>query len=173
MLIYGSTLSGVPIIGLSSGGQIATTKKPVIDSTSLKIVGLMVEVGKDTSMILMSQDIREYNAELILVNSEDDLIAADEIIRLRPVIEQDFRVTGAQVKNESEQSLGSVSEYTFDPKTFIIQQLYVKPPLIKSLMNHNLVIARQQIIEVAPPVIIVRDASLKEPAAAGQPATLE
>lgn len=173
MLVYGSKLNRVPIIALSSGGQIAVTSRPVIDWTSLKVIGLLLETSAKPSAILMIQDIREYNTELILVNSEDDLIEADEIIRLRPLLSQDFRIVGAYVKTESGSSLGSVSDYTFDPKTFMIQQLYVKRPLLKSLMTDNLIIDRAQIVEVNPPVITVRDATAKQPLGVTTPALTE
>ena len=126
MLIFGHKLSQVPIIDISSGSQIATTSRPVIDWTTLRVVGLLVDHRRRSGLILTTSDIREYNTELILVNSEDDLIEVEEIIRLRPLVKQDFRLIGAHIKTESGASLGSVSEYSFDPKTFIIQQLYTK-----------------------------------------------
>lgn len=165
MQVFASKLKQVPIIALSSGGQIGITQRPVIDPSSLKIMALVC----NDNLILLAQDIRQYDAELILVNSEDDLTPSADIIRLQPLLEADFHLTGASVKTESGATLGRVSDYSFDVKALEIVQLYVRPPLPKSLLGQPLVIHRRQIVDVAPPVITVRDATAKPPLRAAEP----
>lgn len=169
MVIFGSKLHTVPIIGLSTGVQIGTAERPVIDWTCLKIVGLICTLGKDSDQLLLIQDIREYTAEVILVNSEDAFIAASEVIRLQFLLNPEFQLISAPVKTEAGSKLGQVSDYTFDPKTFEVQQLHLKRPIIRAIMSGGLVIHRRQIVEVAPPTIIVRDTRVKDQIAATQP----
>jgi len=165
MQVFATKLNNVPIIALSSGGQIAITQRPVIDPATLKIVALAC----NDNLLLLSKDIRQYDSELILVNSEDDLIESGEVIRLQPLLATDFRLIGATVKTELGVTLGRVSDYSFDVKTLDIVQLYVKPPLLKSLISQTLVIHRRQIVEITPPLITVRDASAKQALSTARP----
>lgn len=168
-MVFAQKLQNVTIIGLSTGHQIGLATKPVMDWSCLKIVGFICTVGGDSNQLLLTQDLREYNTEVILVNSEDAFINASEVIRLQPLLESDFSLIGAGVKTESGNKLGQVSDYTFDPRSFEIQQLHLRRPWLRGLMAGGLVIHRRQIVEVTPPVIIVRDAYTREHVAAPQP----
>ena len=43
MLLLGSRLIGIPLMGLQTGVQLATAKVPIIDPSNLKIVAYEVE----------------------------------------------------------------------------------------------------------------------------------
>ena len=169
MVVFGSKLRNVPIIGLSSGTQIGLAERPVIDWTTLKIAGLICSTRENSSLLLLAQDVREYNSGVILINSEDDLVASQEIIRLQPLLKAEFRLIGAQVRTESGTKLGQVSDYTFDPRNFEIQQLHLKRNLLRGLIAGGLIIHRRQIVEVTPAIIVVRDGEVREQAGAVQP----
>ena len=71
---------------------------------------------------------------------------------------------GIAVLDEKRRKLGKVTDYTLETGGFVIQQLTVRRPLLKSLNDTELLIHRSQIIEINNDAIIVHsEAKVPEP----------
>jgi len=66
------------------------------------------------------------------------------------------------VIDEKKHKLGRVDSYTIDTSSFVIQQLSVKRPFLKSFNDTQLLIHRSQIIEINDKAIVVH--SERQPA---------
>lgn len=153
-------------MGLQTGGELAKTSRAIIDPKNLEIVAYEVQGPLLTTSpsLLRVADVREFSDIGIIIDSSDEFVAPDDIIKLEAIYKLHFRLEGMQVINEKKQKLGKVNGYTIDSAGFIVQQLSVKRPLLKSLNDTELLIHRSQITEINDHAIIVHsEAEIPEP----------
>ena len=163
MLILGSRIIGIPIMGLQTGTKLAVTKNPIIDPSNLKIVAYEVEgplLSERPSFIRIA-DVRELSEVGMIIDSNDEFIGVKDVIAIEKIYELGFKLIGLSVIDETKHKLGKVSNYTLETSSFVIQQFNVKRGAIKSLSETELLIHRSQIVEINDQAIIVRAAAKK------------
>lgn len=163
MLILGSRLIGTPIMGLQTGTKLAITKSPVIDPNNLKIIAYEVDgplLSERPSFIRIA-DVRELGDVGMIIDSNDEFVGVKDVISLQKIYELGFNLVDMIVIDETKRRLGKVYDYSLETESFIIQQLNVKPGLVKSLTDAELLIHRSQIIEINNREIIVRTTAKK------------
>jgi uncharacterized protein YrrD len=166
MLITGSQLVGTPIMSLQTGMPLGAAEGAIINPSNLKIVAYEVEgpnLDQHPSLLLVS-DIREFSDMGMIIDSSDEFVGAEDVIKLKPLYDLKFTVLGKQVVDERRQKIGKVVDYTIEPRGFVIQQLSVKRPLLKSINEAELLVHRSQIVEINDRQIIVKAAHHKKTA---------
>lgn len=164
MLVLSERLVKAPIMSLQTGEQLAVTKEPIIDPRRLQIVAFYCEgsgLSKNQS-VLHTADIREYSELGLIVNNNEDIMPLDDLVRLKEVLEFSFKLLDTKVIDTVQNKLGKVSNFAIDPRNFYIQKLYIRPPLLQSLNEAELVIDRTQIVEVNSEVIVVKAPTVEE-----------
>ena len=73
------------------------------------------------------------------------------------IYELDFSLNGMQVLDKSGQKLGKIYDTVFATETFTIEQLCIKRPFLKSFSDAELLMHRNQIIEINRDSVIVRN----------------
>lgn len=166
MLLSGSRLLDTPVMGLQTGSELARTTKAIINPHNLQIVAYELKgpLLDNNPSLLRIADVREFSDIGIIVDSSDDFVAPGDVIKLDEIYQLNFDVIGMPVVDEKHHKLGKVESYTLDTGAFIIQQLSVKRPLLKSLNDTQLLIHRTQITEITDHEIVVH--SEKKPAEA-------
>jgi uncharacterized protein YrrD len=157
-----STLSGQPIISLQTGQIVSWVDEPILDPTSLEVVALSC-TGPHAKhpLILICRDIRQFAADCVIVDDEDNLTDPEDIARLSSSLKGHYSPIAKPVVTESGSKLGSVEDYSISLDTTRIQKLHVRRPFPHSFFSPSLIIDRGQIIEVTPERIIVRDTTTK------------
>lgn len=166
MLLTGSRLLDTPIMSLQTGTELARTSRPIIDPRNLEIVAyeLTGPLLNTHPSLLRIADVREFSDIGIIVDSSDEFVAPEDIIKLNTIYELDFALPGMTVVNERGSKVGKVTDYTLDTAGFLIEQISVKRPLFKSLNDTELLIHRSQITEVNDTTIIIHsEAKIPEP----------
>lgn len=163
MLLLGSRLIGTPIMGLQTGTKLARTTTPLIDPANLKIMAYVVEgpLLVDHPSLIRVADVRELSDIGMIIDSNDEFIGVDDVIKIQELYELGFTLVGMNVVDETNRKLGRVDDYSLDSSSFIIQQLNVGRGLIKSLTDTGLLIHRSQIIEINDSHIVVRTTAKK------------
>ncbi len=164
MLINTSRLIGCPVLSLHVGGRVATVTDIIIDPDSLKILACRVEgplVGKESGDILPMDSVREFSHIGMIVDSTDEFVESDTIIHIRDVLALNFNLVGLKVETKKGTKLGKVSDSTINPENWRIQQLIVQRPLIKSFIDPELIISRNQIFEVDDYKVVIKDSEAK------------
>ncbi len=164
MLINTSRLIGCPVLSLHVGGRVATVTDIIIDPDSLKILACRVEgplVGKESGDILPMDSVREFSHIGMIVDSTDEFVESDTIIHIRDVLALNFNLVGLKVETKKGTKLGKVSDSTINPENWQIQQLIVQRPLIKSFIDPELIISRNQIFEVDDYKVVIKDSEAK------------
>lgn len=166
MLITGDKLLNAPVLGLRTGSELARTEEAVIDPATLKILayelhGPLLDIKPS---LLSVADIREISNIGLIVDSSDEFIGIDDVIKIQSVYQLWFRLIGMNVIDEKRHKLGKVNGYTLSTTDFIIQQLSVKRPFFQSLNDTELLIHRSQITEINNDAIVVHsEAKIPEP----------
>lgn len=160
MLVAASRLIGTPILSMQASGQIASVSSAIVDPTSLKIVGFYLSgplVNKSAANILDTSSIREYSRYGMVIDSIDELVEPEDVIKISKVLELNFELLDLKVETKKGSKLGKVSDYIVTDDNFTVQQIIVKRPLIKSFVDPELTIPRKEIVEVTDYKIIVKD----------------
>jgi uncharacterized protein YrrD len=166
MLIAGSRLIDAPVMGLQTGSELARISDAIIDPQSLAIVAYELS-GKLLDLhpsLLRIDDVREFSDIGVIVDSSDEFVTPKDIIKLNEIYELHFKPIGMPVLDEKRHKLGKVVGYTIETGGFVIQQLTIKRPLLKSINETELLIHRTQITEINNQAIIVHSqAKIPEP----------
>lgn len=160
MLIYASRLIGAKVLSVQAGGPVANLAEPVVNPDDLKIIAFKLSgplVAKSANNLLDIRSIREYSNFGIVIDDIDELISADDVVKIRDILKLNFDLKGLKVETKKGSKLGKVEDYTVTSEDFMVQQLVVKRPAIKSFLDPELLISRKEIVEVTDYKIIVRD----------------
>lgn len=158
MLILGSRLIGTPVMSLQTGTQLAKAVRPIIDPASLKIFAYEVEgplLSERPSFIRIS-DIREMGGVGMIIDSNDEFIGLNDVIKLKELNDLGFVFIGMSVIDEQKHKLGKVEDYTLETNSFVIQQMHIKRGLFQGITDTGLLIHRSQIVEINDDNIIVK-----------------
>ena len=165
MLIKDTDLINYPVLSLHMSGMIAKTTEAIIDPSDLKIVGFYLtgpEVGDgEHGDILQIRDVREFSNLGMVIDSSDEFVNADDVIKLKEVIDINFQLIGKKVETKKKTKLGKVIGYTVNPADFMIQQIVVQRPFMKSFLDPELLIGRSEIVNVDDEKVVVRDEEKK------------
>lgn len=165
MLILGSRLSNTPVMSLQTGTRLAKTGNPLIDPATLKIVAFEVDgpLLDEHPSFLRTADIRESGSIGMIIDSSDEFVGLNDIIKLKELHEIGFKLIGMPVIDEHNHRLGKVDGYTVETGSFVIQQLNVNRGFLKGFNNTSLLIHRNQITEINDKAIIVKSTTKKSP----------
>lgn len=165
MLLSGSQLIDAPVMSLQTGKELARTSSAIINPHNLTVIAYLV-TGQHLDhnpSYLRTADIREMGNLGMIVDSSDEFVEPDDIITEKSVYELAFDLDGKHVIDDNRTKIGKVTEYTIDIDSFVIQQLVVKKPLLKSFNDDELLVHRSQIVEVTDTTIIIKSGKIEEP----------
>lgn len=159
MLISGTDLTNIPILGLQTGSELATIESEVINPHNLSVIAFTLTgpLLDNPLSLLRIEDIREFSQIGMIVDSSDEFVQPDEVIKLKPIYDLQFSLGNKHVLNEKRAKLGKVMDYIVDSDSFVIQQLIVRRPLLKSFNDSELLVHRSQVIEVTDDAIVVKE----------------
>jgi sporulation protein YlmC with PRC-barrel domain len=166
MLIPYERLLKTPVMSLQTGAELAVTARMLVDPRDLTIVAYELE-GHNLDQrpsFLRPTDVRELSNLGLIVDSSEEFVALDDVIRIKQVYGYDFNLVGLEVLDDRKKKLGKVQGYNVDSGSFSVQQLVVRRPLLKSFGDTELLIHRSQIVEVRDSYVKVRSTSAEEPA---------
>ncbi len=160
MLINSSRLINRPVLSLQAGGPIGYVSEIIVNPDNLKVIALRLSgptIPRGDANILDVNSVREYADIGIIIDNADELVYDNDILKISQVIALNFNLIGLKVETKKKSKLGKIIDYTLDPSSFIIQQIIVKRPAIKSFLDPELTIHRNEIIEVNDYKVIVKD----------------
>lgn len=165
MLVPAERFEHAPIMSLQTGSELARTSHAIIDPRSLVIVAYQLEgplLDQPTSLLRVV-DIREIGPLGMIIDSVDELIMPSDVLKIKEVYELQFELNGKPVFNEKNRKVGKVIGYTIEAGNFVIQQLRVRRPFLKSFGDTELLIHRSQIIRVSDEQITVKMPEVRHP----------
>ena len=161
--MLGTRLNETPVMSLQTGTRLAQTGTPLINPANLKIIAFKLEgpLLTEHPSFLRTADIREIGAIGMIIDSSDELIGLEDVIKIKELYELNFSLIGMNVIDEHKHKLGKVDGYTVETSSFVIQQLNVKRGLLKGLNDTGLLVHRSQITEINDTTIVVKTTAKK------------
>ena len=166
MLLAHTRLITAPVMSLQTGAELAHVNSLLIDPRDLTIAAYVLD-GQSLDVrpsYLRPADVREISTIGLIVDSSDEFILADDVIKIKQVIDFEFTLIGIDVVDDKRHKLGKVHGYSIDGESFCIQQLMVKRPLLKSFNETELIIHRSQVLEVSDERILVKSTADRQTA---------
>lgn len=163
MLVLGSRLHETPVMSLQTGTRLAIATAPLVDPATLKIVAFKLDgpLLTENPSFLRAADIREMGGIGMIIDSADELLGLDDVIKIKKLYDLGFELIGMQVLDEHKKKLGKVSDYTVETGSFVIQQLNVKHGIFRGLTDTGLLIHRSQITKITDNAIMVKSTAKK------------
>ena len=93
----------------------------------------------------------------MVIDDIDELVADDDVVKISKVLELNFDLINLKVETKKGSKLGKLVDYTITPEDYIVQQIIVKRPALKALIDPELTISRKEIVEVNDYKVIVKD----------------
>ena len=162
MLIPAERFLDTPVMSLQTGSELARTSREVIDPFNLTIIAYELEgrMLDQSPTLLRVADIREIGALGMIIDSVDELITPSDVINIKKIYEYQFELAGKHVVDEQKHKIGKVVGYTVEAGNFVIQQLRIHRPLLRSFGDTELLVHRSQIIKVTDDNIVVKSATV-------------
>ena len=161
MLLVGSKMIDFPVLSLHVGGEIARTKRAIIDPEDLKIIaytvdGPVVHNDPEVGNILDLTDVREMSDQGLIVNSADVFTTQEDVVKLDEIMSLEFDLVGLKVVDQKGKKLGKIIDYTIDSGSFTVYQLIVQRPVMSSFLDPQLTINRSQIVEIDDFKVVIK-----------------
>jgi len=157
-------LLNLPVMSLQTGTQVGIAVGHIIDPRRLNIVAFYCEgpLIDFAPAILHTTDIREFSSIGLIVDSADNIMPPDDLVRLKEIIDYGFDLEGKLVIEEGGHKLGKVGGYTIDSESFYVVKLHVRPTFFQSFGQAELLVDRTQIREINDKHIVVRRATVQD-----------
>jgi len=161
MLQLSESLENVPVLSLQTGTKLAHTIGIIIDPDTLAIPALYVDgPGIDIQpSVVFVEDIREVSDIGYIIDSSDSIMPLDGLVRLQKLIDADVSLLDSIVVDQSGEKIGKIEDFSYDSDLFVIQQILVRPPLLKRLLGDGRIIHRSHIVEVTKEKVIIDNSS--------------
>ncbi len=160
MLIFGSDLKGKSVLSLHTSTPIAILDEPVINPYNLNILAFKLAGARlddpDDSYLLV-QNIREISPIGLIINSSDEIVSQQDVIKLKETIELGFELVNTKVVSKNGKRLGKVAGYTVDPAVMSVEQILIERPFFRAFVDPELMIHRSKIIEITNEKITVKE----------------
>ncbi len=157
MILLGSAVLNAEIFSIQTGSKVARTTRAIINPANLQIVAFEVSgplIQNHPALMLLS-DVRELSNMGFIVDDIDQFTAPDDVVRINNIYQLKFDIIGKLVLDEKRHKLGKVIDFTIDTTQFLIMQLSVKRPLLRSFNDTEILVHRSQIIEINNDSIVV------------------
>lgn len=154
-----SRLINSPVLSVQAAGTIGRVVSSFVDPNDLRIIafelsGPLIDRNQN---ILDVHSVREYSNFGFVIDDIDELVSPDDVIKIANVLKLNFDLNTLKVETKKGSKLGKIQDYTVTSEDFTVQQIIVKRPAIKSLVDPELTISRKEIVEVTDYKIIVKD----------------
>ena len=145
-------------MSLQTGARLATTKAAIIDPRNLFIIAFELEGSLLTEKpsFLVVNDIREIGTMGMIVDSSDEFVGLNDIIKLKEVYGFNFVLARLLVRDQKGRRVGKVSGFSVEPGSFMVRQLAVRRPILKSLTDTELLVDRNQIVEISNDTVVIK-----------------
>jgi sporulation protein YlmC with PRC-barrel domain len=175
MLILGSRIANTAVMSLQTGTRIGRAVRPIIDPGTLKIFAYEVDgpLLDEHPSFLRTIDVREMGPVGMIVDSSDEFIGLNDVIKLKELHELNFPLIGMSVIDDTRHKLGKVEDYTLETGDFVIQQMSIKRGIIRGITDTSLLVHRSQIVEINDKYIVVKSATKEKRAEAPKPVILD
>jgi uncharacterized protein YrrD len=154
MLVLSGEITNKDLYSIRTASKVGSVDLPIINPANLHIDAFLCQTIIGDQLILLDNEIRELSRKGFIIDDVNKLSGADDLVRLKPVIDLNFKLIGKKVISGS-RTIGKVEDFVIETKSLYIQQLKVTSLLGKLIESDKKIIGRDQIIEINDQAIFV------------------
>lgn len=157
MIISYSQIIGTPVVRHSDGALLALINDVIIDPGTGKIEAFWVKPATIplSNAVLRADAITDWKKK-IYIESDNEIVEAEDIIRISEILSQNIYFIGNAVKNEENEFLGTVYDLDFDTKKLYLRQLYTEKTFLIFSYDKR-IFSSDSILKALPEYILVND----------------
>lgn len=160
MLKLNSTLKNIQVMSLRTGGSVGLTTDMIINPNNLRIEGWHVQDSFGSKkLILVRTEVRDFSPQGVIINDHEVLAEANELVRLKPILNLGFQLIGKQVVSQSGKKYGKVSDFAVETESLFVKKIYTSQSILKNFTGGSISIDRTQIVEITKNQLIIEDAT--------------
>ena len=148
-----SEIIGRPVI-IEGAGKITRISDILVDTKDGRVAAFFVSMGK--MKIIAPIDIIFFGQGIVIGHSED-IIDAEDLVKVKEVIETDIRLLKSRVETKKGDHLGSLQDYYIDTKAFGLTKIVVHKSFLGLFKSPDLLIPSHDIIEIKKGLIVVKN----------------
>lgn len=156
MLMLYDQLIGRTIASVQSGLPCGRIASFIVDPANLAIELITIH-DLHGAQYLLPGDVRYIGTERVIIDAEEKLSEADDLLRHQEIIHQNYSPISSKVVTESKKKLGRVTNYAIDENNWRIAKLYVTSGLFGNPLQQEQIIDASDVVSVEANKIIVRD----------------
>lgn len=163
MQVLRSQIIGRHIFNIQGGYDMAIVSNLYVKMKDLSIAVVEANLTSTSKQphFLLPVDIRQVTAQRLIIDRDDKLSQADELIRLADSIKSPYLLINLAVETVSGKKLGKIVDYSFDDQFFVIKKLYVSVRIWDKVFTDQLIIDRNDVIDVTHKKVVVRDGYIR------------
>lgn len=161
MLIEFSKLKGLSVGVMDEAKKVGEVSRVVFDHTQAKVIGLLVKAGglMSREMVVSLADVVSIDVGGVVINSSDDILDKDEIVRVNTILKKNTKLVGLRVYDKENKFLGFVYDGVLETDTGNLMRLYVR------YLWRRYIFSSKQIVELNEKRVVVNtDAKIKKTA---------
>ena len=169
MLIELSKLNGVPVGSLSEGTRVGTIWRTVVNPDGLRVIGFVVKVGTvfPKMKVVSFMDVVDIDQNGVVINSKDNLLEKDEVVRVGELVKKKFSLLGLAVKDKKKKFFGRVRDAVVETTSGDILRLYSR------YLVSDFVFERSQVEKVTLREVVIGGVSPKRAKPVKSPAAMK
>ena len=168
MNIEASKLIHFPVAAEDTLSKVGLVSKIIIEPENGQVLGFLVATGFfRPALALSTMDIKFWDLNGLVIDSEENLVEPSEIVRLKTALDKNIDLFDLPAVTESGKSLGSVEDFLIDTETASIVKYY-----LRDLLNHARVMDAEKVLRIDKTIVftddegVIRDSGLTETSAA-------
>ncbi len=147
---------GLTVASVQSGFPCGKVVGLVINPDNLATELLTIQDPKGLAYLLPG-DIRFITNDRLIIDAEEKLSEAEDLLRHQDVINRNFNPLGCKVITESRKRLGKVTNFAIEDSNWVIGKLYVAAGLFGNPLQQEQMIDHGDVVNIEGSTITVRD----------------
>ena len=146
MMIEAVQLINLAVAAEDSLRKVGSISQIIINPENGQLMGFLVNIGLFLPpKILSFMDIKFWDTNGIVTESEENFVNPEEVVRIKNVLDKKINLLEMSAQTESGKSLGIVENFLIDTETISVVKYYLKDLLGKSrIMPANKVVSIDQ-----------------------------
>jgi sporulation protein YlmC with PRC-barrel domain len=162
MLIKGTTLINKQIRSTQDASFLGRVADLIIDPENGKLLALKLRSKIFQPKIICTIDIQGYTPLFLVAKDDSVVVSAEEVIRVKNVIDKKIMIIGNKVKTEAGKKLGICEDILIDTSTCMIIKFYVKASTMLGPLQPDLIIPSSRVVRIDRDAIVVKENGAKE-----------
>lgn len=157
MLIKGTSLIGKQIRSTQDASFLGKVADLIIDPANGKLLALKLQSKIFKPKIICTIDIQGFTPLFLVAKDDSVVVSADEVVRVKQVLDKKIMIIGNKVKTETGKKLGICEDILIDTTTSMTIKFYVKTSGIMGTLQPDRIIPSSAVVRIDRDAIVVKE----------------